>query len=302
MNIRKKLLRDGQIIPIIYDFSFTEIFNQKKCLPILERFISDNMMIPLDDIRGNLEILSRRLPSRNKKEVRKEVDLILNYKGEKIEIELNAYGPYKRVNDRNLVYIAKIFSENYMSGNKEIKKAYQINISNYPCNEKKLINEYYMREKDSKEIFSNLLQIDQIDVSKCIDPCYNFLNEREEKIAKWIKLFISKTIDELAIIGKDIMEKEELETLKDKVEELSSNEEMVEVLKTYEDNFNLYDDAKEYGYDTGYDTGKEDGIKEGIKQEKINLAKKMIDDNFPIDKIIEYTNLTKEEIINLKGE
>ena len=48
--------------------------------------------------------------------------------------------------------------------------------------------------------------------------------------------------------------------------------------------------------------GGEKGIKEGIKQEKINLAKKMIDDNFPIDKIIEYTNLTKEEIINLKGE
>ena len=155
-----------------------------------------------------------------------------------------------------------------------------------------------MREKDSKEIFSNLLQIDQIDVSKCIDPCYNFLNEREEKIAKWIKLFISKTIDELAIIGKDIMEKEELETLKDKVEELSSNEEMVEVLKTYEDNFNLYDDAKEYGYDTGYDTGKEDGIKENT----INLAKKMLEEKIDEELISKITNLTKEELNKIKGE
>ena len=94
------------------------------------------------------------------------------------------------------------------------------------------------------------------------------------------------------------MEKEELETLKDKVEELSSNEEMVEVLKTYEDNFNLYDDAKEYGYDTGYDTGKEDGIKENT----INLAKKMLEEKIDEELISKITNLTKEELNKIKGE
>ena len=113
--------------------------------------------------------------------------------------------------------------------------------------------------------------------------------------------------------GKNIYP-EELETLKDKVEELSSNEEMVEVLKTYEDNFNLYDDAKEYGYDTGYDTGKEDGIKEGIKkgteqgskETTINLAKKMLEEKIDEELISKISrnsivDLSRNSKINLSG-
>ena len=291
-SIRKKILKEGEIIPLIFDFSFTEVFNNIKYISILERFISDHMMIPLEEVKGNLEILPRRLNNRKKEETRKEVDLILNYKGEKIEIELNGFGPYKRVNDRNLVYIAKILGENYQLSNKEIQKAYQINISNYPCNKCKLINEYYIKEKESEEIFSDKLQIDQIDVSKCLDPCYNFLNEREEKVAKWIKLFVSNNIVEFATIGEELMDKEELDNLKDKIEELSDDENMVDVYKTYEDNFDLYDDAKEAGF--------EDGFNDGEKQTKINIVKNMLKSNYSVEEIAVVTGLTIDDILKIK--
>ena len=291
-SIRKKILKEGEIIPLIFDFSFTEVFNNIKYISILERFISDHMMIPLEEVKGNLEILPRRLNNRKKEETRKEVDLILNYKGEKIEIELNGFGPYKRVNDRNLVYIAKILGENYQLSNKEIQKAYQINISNYPCNKCKLINEYYIKEKESEEIFSDKLQIDQIDVSKCLDPCYNFLNEREEKVAKWIKLFVSNNIVEFATIGEELMDKEELDNLKDKIEELSDDENMVDVYKTYEDNFDLYDDAKEAGF--------EDGFNDGEKQTKINSVKNMLKSNYSVEEIAVVTGLTIDDILKIK--
>ena len=300
-SIRKKILKEGEIIPLIYDFSFTEIFNNVKNLPILERFISDYMVLDLRDVKGNIEIVSRRLPSKNKKEIRKEVDIILNYKGEKIEIELNGFGPYKRVNDRNLVYISKILGENYEIG-EEIKKAHQINISNYPCNEKKLINEYYLLEKDNKEeIFSEKLQIDQIDVSKCIDKCYNFKDEREKRIAKWIKLFLSNNLEELSKIGEEILEKEELEELKDNLEELSIDKGMVDIMKRYEDNFDLYDDAKELGFESGVEQGIEQGIEQGSKEKTIEIVKKLFEKDMDIETISEITNLSVKEIEEIKN-
>lgn len=39
---------------------------------------------------------------------------------------------------------------------------------------------------------------------------------------------------------------------------------------------------------------------EGIKQEKMQVAKEMLKDNEPIEKIIKYTKLSKEQILNLK--
>ena len=46
--------------------------------------------------------------------------------------------------------------------------------------------------------------------------------------------------------------------------------------------------------------GLEEGRAEGSKQEKIEIAKNMLKDNMPIDVIVKYTNLTEEEIENLK--
>jgi hypothetical protein len=43
----------------------------------------------------------------------------------------------------------------------------------------------------------------------------------------------------------------------------------------------------------------EDGMEQGSKEEKISMAKKMIEDKVKIETIIKYTGLTKEEIENL---
>lgn len=48
------------------------------------------------------------------------------------------------------------------------------------------------------------------------------------------------------------------------------------------------------------EAGKEEGREEGIEQEKMQVAKEMLKDNEPIEKIIKYTKLSKEQILNLK--
>ena len=53
-------------------------------------------------------------------------------------------------------------------------------------------------------------------------------------------------------------------------------------------------------YDAGIERGKIEGIEQGTKLEKINIAKELLKINMPIDKIIEITKLTREEIERIK--
>jgi len=80
-------IREGELIPLTFDIMFIEIFNNEDSICILEEFIAGYFNFSLDDVRGNLEILSRRLPKENRIDSRKEVDLLLNLNGKKIKIE-----------------------------------------------------------------------------------------------------------------------------------------------------------------------------------------------------------------------
>ena len=56
---------------------------------------------------------------------------------------------------------------------------------------------------------------------------------------------------------------------------------------------------EEAGFDKGMVKGKAEGIENGKRSEKINIAKKMKENNIDIETIIKCTGLTKEEIEEL---
>ena len=57
-----------------------------------------------------------------------------------------------------------------------------------------------------------------------------------------------------------------------------------------------YDD----GLQEGLEQGRLEGIQEGLDQQKVNTAKMMLEDGEPIDKIMRYTGLTREQVEGLK--
>ena len=81
-----KLLKKNEIIPMTFDLMFTEIFNNEENIELLEEFIAYYMDIPLEDVKGNLKLLSRNLKKKNLKSSKKEVDLLLDLKGKKYNI------------------------------------------------------------------------------------------------------------------------------------------------------------------------------------------------------------------------
>lgn len=61
-----------------------------------------------------------------------------------------------------------------------------------------------------------------------------------------------------------------------------------------------YDDGLQEGLEQGRLEGREEGIQEGLDQQKVNTAKMMLEDGEPIDKIMRYTGLTREQVEGLK--
>ena len=57
--------------------------------------------------------------------------------------------------------------------------------------------------------------------------------------------------------------------------------------------------VRQLGYEKGIEKGREEGKEEGIEEGIKKVAKMMKDDKYPIDKIMKYTKLSKEEIEKL---
>ena len=56
--------------------------------------------------------------------------------------------------------------------------------------------------------------------------------------------------------------------------------------------------AEEAGRQEGMEAGMEAGRQEGIAEEKLETARKMLDMDFPIEKIVEITGLSESDILN----
>ena len=78
-----KMCMITKIIPLNFDMAFTTIFNKEKNISILEHFLSCYLELSYESIKGNLKLLNRNLIKSHKKEAKKEIDLLLDYKGKK---------------------------------------------------------------------------------------------------------------------------------------------------------------------------------------------------------------------------
>lgn len=108
-NVRKQKLPEGEVIPLIYDFMFTAIFNKEENLIITENFLANYFNIPLEEIRGNVTILSRELELENKHTANKQVDLLLKLGSRKINIEVSTRLSIGII-DRNVVFACNAHS------------------------------------------------------------------------------------------------------------------------------------------------------------------------------------------------
>ena len=294
-DIRKTELKEGEIIPLNFDFVFEAIFTKKENIDILESFLACYFDMDINDIKGRLKILPRELELESKKAKNKQIDLLLELENETINIELNnKHSDGKK--ERNIVYACNVHSRSlgYSDNNySKIKKTIQINLNVDLKNQNnKLIDKYYLRNEEGK-ILSEKFEIDNLDMVIGRKICYN---EYNNKLARWCTVLTAKTEEEFRkYLGDDLMGKETKSKLMDETMKYSSDEDVVALY--------FEKSREELEYNTLIEEAKQNGLKQGIEQGSVNksieIARNFKNIGTDIDTISKATGLTKEEIEKL---
>lgn len=194
---------------------------------------------------------------------------------------------------KNTLYVTKLFGSILKRGEKykSTKKVAQLELikENRQHSTKSMINYYHISndaDGDDK-ILPELFEIITVDIEKGKDKDYN--KSVDEELERIIGLIKAETLEEsLEICGSRI---EMLEVLEDLV--MFNNNEYVQ---DYSRQQALIESEKETAVEEAEERGRNLGRAEG----KLEIAKEMLKNNEPIEKIIAYTGLTKEQIESLK--
>ena len=286
----KKERRDmekNKIIQVKYDILFHDLFNEED-ISTLEWAASQILECEPSELKGRVSVKNVRLTRTNPKERNKYVDLIIEYKNEKIILELN--NNYSGIYTRNLFYAFNVLSNYY-------------NTNNYS---------YYNKDSMFKVILVNLnwykikkddIKSKEIEIIKCpntniedymlkimhinLDYYDNIRYDKLEKFDKLYKLLTVSDKEELEYF-KNI---KELNSYSKKIEILSNSDSYMEAIMSEEMEKNL---ANEEAYYTG--------LLDGQLETKTLIVKNLLNKNLSDSEIMELVNISKEELNNIKKE
>lgn len=204
----------------------------------------------------------------------------------------------KDIEKRLLFYWSKLYSQGITSGNtySNLQKTIIVLFSDYNLdslkNIEKCVSKWQLTESDYvKTILTDVLEIYIIELSK-FEKYKHKLNNKDLNL--WINF-----IENPEVIDMKNTNNKEVKQAKKVLEEISQDEYERYLAELREKHILDQKAIQDAGYDKGLKAGIAQGVSEGAKNKQIEIAKKMLKDNVPIENIISYTGLTKEEIENL---
>ena len=291
-DIRKRKLKEGEIVPLSYNFHFVRVFGDEDNIDITEYFISDYYGIPLEDVVGNLKIKPRDLKQDSKNEKSKQVDLLLKLKDVTIDIEISTSNSIGK-KERDLVYICKCHGINlkYADNNySKIGSSWLLRINGVSSKNDKLRRRYYMISDDEyRTKYSEKLRIDELNLAISDDLEYN---DDDEKIIRWSRILKASTREDMEKeLGDKLMDKKTRAKLMREVDKHSSEDDVVE----------LYTKLSPYEMEKNTEIieAVEKATKEVAEKNAIEVAKRMLSDKLDLNLISKYTNLSIDEIKNI---
>ena len=276
------------------DLVFKNVFlkNSKRIKWLLNgifNIIGYNTDIEIINI-DNSELYKDRLYVRSKM-----VDSIINTNYAYINMELNdTFNDNKKL--RNFYYQTSYLNqlvhvkEDYVSIDKPV---IQINLNLSNSDTLKIINKYSINDDITYEEYLNIFYIINIDIAKILDKWYNELNQDLDYFNKYKYLLLigmnEKQLKELEV--EDDMIKE----IKNDVITLNQSPKFYQVMSREEDEMRMRNTMFKEGESIGFERGES----VGIEKTNIDNAKKMKEENIPINIIKKITGLDTKTIMTL---
>ena len=274
---------------VINDYIFKKIFSKKGNESILKDFLISVLNIPIQKVETRAEVSLERQLEENKLG---RLDILAKLDDSTIvNIEVQILNKYNFI-DRTMYYWSGNYYNELRAGEdyKEVKKVIAINILDYEIFEEGPYHEIARIRRDYKnKILTDKMELHFIQIPK-------FLKENrgtKTKLEQWMQFISQKDEKEVELAMK---ENEEIKKANEEYEYLTGDEAERRLALLREeairDEKTMLKGSREEGIEIGR--------KEGKKENKIEIAKNMLKERMDIRTISRLTNLTIEEIENLK--
>ena len=289
----------NDLISMLFDPYYRSIIGSDEGMPLVELIVAVVMDKSLKEVKGNVKHLSKELLKKKRKDMDNHVDVLLDYKEDKIIVEMNSK---KIMINRNYVYLFKVASGTLKVGDttyKNIRNSVLINFNKLNDSKKNFIDIGYLKNQDG-EIMTKTLKVININVAKSFDKSYTYLNEFEENIAKICRIFKATCSSDLKKEIESFMSKEEAKNFINKAKELSSDDEMVYMFDQENMQEMIRNTELEEATEKGIEQGIEQGIERGFQENAIQNAKNALALGLDFETISKITGLSTKEIEKLK--
>jgi predicted transposase/invertase (TIGR01784 family) len=273
------------------DYGFKKLFGEEPNKDLLLDFLNELLKEEQGQIKHITYLKSEHLGT---SEVDRKAIFDLyceNEKGEKFIVELQKT-KQKFFKDRTLYYSTFPIREQARGAEwiYELKAVYTIAILDFIFDEDKNDPDKYRYDVKLTDIETNKIFYDKLTFIYLEMPKFNkTVEELNNRFEKW--LYVIRNLNKLDRVPDKLRER-----IFDKLFEVAEIAKFTpEQARSYEDSLKYYRDIKA-SLDTKYEEGLEKGLEKGIEK----VAIEMLNEDEPIEKIIKFTGLTKEQIGKLK--
>lgn len=290
------------LLPPKMDFVFKRIFGNEKHPNVLISFLNA-VLNPIDPIES-VELKDTTIEKNHLEDKYSRLDVkAITNKGEYINIEIQLKDEYNMIK-RSLYYWSKLYEGQLESGEnyQKLSRTICINLLDFHLlNHSKFHSVYRLKDCQTNEELTDVMELHFIELKKMKDV--QRVEDVKSKLEAWL-YFINQPDSELV----QELEKVEIEIKEAKAElvRLSGDrKERERYEKRRESRLNEISAlayAEEKGILKGIEQGLEKGLEQGAKQEKIEIAKNLVQKGLDDDFIVETTGLTLEEVKEIKKE
>ena len=289
-------IKGQELLPLTSDYVFKRIFAKEGNEDILKDFLEAILEIRIN----NVEVQNAELTKETIEDKLSVLDIKAKLDNDKIvDVEIQVKDE-RNIEHRSTFYLTKMHASQLKIGNsyKEIKKSIVINIlkfNYFKRNSYHLIAKMKFEKTKEKEYVEMGYEREEENATEDLEMHFVELQkfkkknpEASNRLEQWLWLLIGE--------GEKIkMSSEKNEKIKKAIEALEELSMDPVAREAYEARL-----KGEINYNSAIITAKDEGKKEGNLEMKNKIAKRLLEKGLDIEEIIKITELTREEIENLK--
>ena len=273
------------------DFCFQELMEDRE---VRRGFVGAILQIPPKEIL-DIELLPKKLRKKHKEEKYGILDVRVRLRGgEQLNIEMQSIA-YDYWQERSLFYLGKMYVDQIHEGEDydKLKKCIHVGILDFTLFEhERYYSRFHIWEDTMRDMYSDKFEIHVLELPKLAKYEYP-----QTELFRWAQFFSAKNREEMELLAE---KNEYIHKAYDRLEEISADEEKRLEYEARQKAIRDHRHILASGRREGLREGKCEGLREGKREHAVEMARKMLADKLPIEKIAEYSGLSLEDVTSWK--